>query len=59
MATWFDWRTTCSSTDMPTPASTAYCSGINIVRTKVTTSTASWTGPVRPTDSRSDGVIVR
>ena len=48
-----------STTDSPTPKRTAYCSGMSIVSTKVTVRTVLCTRPVRQTDRRSSGLIVR
>ncbi len=42
-----DWPITKSSTDNPTPTSTAYCSGISRVSTSVVSITVRGTGPVR------------
>ena len=56
IVTRFDCRTTCRTTDSPTPTRTAYCSGISIVSANVTTSTAFWTVPVRHTECRSAGL---
>ena len=44
---------------MPTPANTAYCNGMTIVSAKVTARTTFCTVPVRHTDWRSAGLIVR
>ncbi len=59
MVTLLDWRITCRIMDRPTPASTAYCSGMSMVSVKVTTRTVFWTGPVFHTEARSSGLIVR
>ena len=59
MVIWFDCRTTCKITDRPTPASTAYCSGMIIVSAKLAASTAFCTVLVFHTDRRSSGLMVR
>ncbi len=44
---------------MPTPTSTAYWSGMSIVRMNVITMTTFWMVPVLHTDLRSSGLMVR
>ena len=53
-----DWRPTQRMIEMPTPTSTAYCSGMIIVRTSVVNSTMAWIGPVRTIDSTWAGLMV-
>ena len=55
----FDCRTAWRITDRPTPTRTANCSGMSMVRAKVTDSTAFCTRPVFQTDSNVSGLMVR
>ena len=57
--TLFDCPITYSTTESATPHTTAYWSGIVMVRTNVITKTIRWAVPVFQTETRSCGRIVR